>query len=321
MAQENSDFEGQVQDLQEHLKNDYFSFGLLLQGQANFQPERLSGNNGFSAPKARFKMSGEFSGKFGYKLQASMLGNPAVVDANVYFKPVSQVSFKAGLFKSPFTHEYLTGAGSVLFAGRSTVVNQLGTKRQVGIQLDAYTSNKTFRFTGGVFNGNHYSGNSNDDGKFQYIGRIESYLGNGDDNQIKIGANVAYEEKDTRGSGNLTTNYIGKQTLFGTYVSVTQNSILLDGEFIYGWRNPEIGANSNPYGYYVTAGYNVTSNSRLLVRWDSFEDDNLAQDAEQILVGFNHMPNSFTKLKLTYALPTDQDIEYSNFFAILQVGF
>ena len=323
-AQNNTTVENQQQNLQEHLKNDYFSFGMLLQGQADFQPERVSGNNGFSASKARFKMSGEFDSKFGYKLQASMLDAPSVVDANIYYKPVSQVSVKAGLFKSPFTHEYLTGAGSVLFAGRSTVVNQLGTKRQLGVQLDTYTSGKTFRFTGGIFNGNHFSGNTNDDSHFQYIGRVESYLGN-DDNQIKIGANIAYEEKDVPGTGNLTNTYVGDQTLLGAYVSTTQNKLLLDGEFIYGWRNNNNYLDSNPYGYYLTAGYDITGDSRFLVRWDTFEADNvnptLAQDTEQVLLGFNHKPNSFTKLKLTYAIPTNSDIKYSHFFAILQVGF
>lgn len=96
------------------------------------------------------------------------------------YRPSSQVELKVGLFKSPFTHEYLTGAGSILFPGRATAVNQLGTKRQLGFQADIYTSEKTLRFTGGIFNGNGYNGNSNDDNKFLYIGRVESYFGNSD---------------------------------------------------------------------------------------------------------------------------------------------
>ncbi|PAU94987.1 hypothetical protein CK503_05865 [Aliifodinibius salipaludis] len=318
-AQESAKFEQQVKNLQEHLKNDYFSFGILLQGQADFQPERNAGN-GFHASKARFKMGGTFDGKFGYKLQATMLKSPSVLDANAYYRPSSQVELKAGLFKSPFSHEYLTGAGSVLFARRSTAVNQLGTKRQLGLQLDTYTSEKTFRFTGGIFNGNGYNGNSNDDNKFLYVGRVESYFGDGD-NQTKLGVSVANETKDTPGSGNLSTGYIGQQTLLTTYASTTQGKLLLDGEFINAWRNPDVGADSNPYGYYVTAGYLVTDNSRLLARWDAFEGDNLAQDSEHILVGFNHSPNKFTKLKLTYSFPTDDSFDKSNFFAILQVGF
>ncbi len=318
-AQESVNFEQQVENLQEHLKNDYFSFGILLQGQADFQLERNAGN-GFHASKGRFKMGGTFNGKFGYKLQATMLKSPSVLDANAYYRPSSKVIVKAGLFKSPFSHEYLTGAGSVLFAGRSTVVNRLGLKRQLGLQIDTYTSGKTFRFTGGVFNGNGYNGNSNDDNKFLYIGRVESYFGDGA-SQTKLGVSLANETKDTPGSGNLSTGYVGHQTLLTTYASTTQGKLLLDGEFINAWRNPELGADSNPYGYYVTAGYFVTENSRLLARWDAFEGDNLAQDTEQILVGFNHSPNKFTKLKFTYSFPTNDGFDQSNFFAILQVGF
>ncbi|GAA5522488.1 OprO/OprP family phosphate-selective porin [Aliifodinibius salicampi] len=319
-AQEHKSQDGQLKQLQENLKNDYFSFGLLVQGLADFQPERMAGYNGFKASKGRFKISGIFDNQFGYNLQATMLKSPSILDANVYYKPTVNFSIKGGIFKSPFTHEYLTGAGSILFASRSTVVNQLGTKRQVGFQIDTYTSEKTFRFTGGIFNGNNYSGNSNDDNKFLYVGRIESYLGD-DSNQTKLGVSIAHETKDAPGAGNLSTGYIGKQTLLTTYASLTQNKLLLDGEFIHGWRNPDVGPDSNPYGYYFTAGYLVTDSSRLLIRWDAFEGDNLTQDTEQILVGFNHTPNSFTKLKLNYVLPTNDSIEYSNFLAILQVGF
>jgi phosphate-selective porin len=312
-AQESADFEQQVETLQDHLKNDYFSFGLLLQSQADFQPERVSGHNGFSSSLARFKIGGTFNNKFGYKLQASMLKAPSVVDANVYYKPSAQVELKAGLFKSPFTHEYATGAGSVLFANRATAVNELGIKRQLGLQLDTYTSENIFRFTAGVFNGNGYS-TGNDDNNFLYMGRVESYLGSGS-SQTKLGVGLAHESK------NVQADFVGQQTHLTTYASTTQGKLLLDGEFIHGWSNPDVGADSNPYGYYVTAGYFVTNSSRLLLRWDAFEGDNLAQDSEHILVGFNHSPNQFTKLKLTYSLPTDDSIDYSHFFASLQVGF
>ncbi len=319
LAQHKTNLEDQAKNLQNNLKNDYFSFGLLLQGKADFQPKRDYGHNGFKASKARFKISGEFDHKFGYKLQATMLKSPSVLDANVYFKPYSNVQLKAGVFKSPFSHEYATGAGSILFASRSTVVNQLGTKRQVGVQLDTYTSKKTFRFTGGIFNGSNFHSNKNSDDKFLYIGRVESYLANDHHNKVKLGTSIAHEAKDVAGHGNLSSDYVGKQTSVTAYTSIKKNKLLLDGEFIQGWRNPVVGPDSNPYGYYVTAGYYVTSSSQLLVRWDAFEGDDLTQDTEQVFVGFNHKPNSFTKLKLTYVLPTDHSIEYSNFFAVLQL--
>lgn len=320
-GQNSSTVNEQAQQIKKNFKNDYFSFGILLQGLADFKPERISDNNGFSASKGRFKISGIFDGKFGYKLQATMLKSPSVLDANVYFKPIKNLSFKAGLFKSPFTNEYLTGAGSILFVNRSTVVNQLGTKRQLGLQIDGYTPSRSIRFTAGIFNGNGFGGNNNDDKFLQYIGRIEGFLRDGADHKVKIGANIAYEEKNVPGSGNLANNFVGKQTLLGGYVSISQNNLLLDGEFIYGWRFPNVGQNSNPYGYYLTAGYYAAPKSKVLVRWDSFAGDNLTGDSKNLIAGFNYAPNKFTKIKLNYVLPTDSDIKYSNFLAVFQVGF
>ncbi|MCW9705400.1 porin [Fodinibius salsisoli] len=321
-AQDQSKFNKQADKLQQHLKNDFFSLSFLVQGLADFRPERVAGHNGFNINYGRFKLSGIFDNKFGYNLQATMLKSPSVIDANIYFKPISNLSIKTGLFKSPFTHEYLTGASSILFIDRSVVVNQLGTKRQLGIQVDTYTSNQRFRFTGGVFNGNNYGGNNNADGHFQYIGRAEAYLGQNSTSTAKVGVSISHEQKDTPAtSGNLQSTFQGKQTLIGSYFSINQNKLLLDGEIIYGWMESPNDQEYNPYGYYFTAGYDVTPVSQLLLRWDSFSGESLTGDMDSIVAGFNYVPNKFTKLKLNYILPTDRAAEYSNFLAAIQIGF
>lgn len=316
--QQNSEF----QQLQENLKNDYFSFSLLVQGLADFQPERTTGHNGFQASKGRFKISGIFDGRFGYNLQATMLQSPSILDANVYYKPTANFSIKGGLFKSPFTHEYLTGASSILFVNRSTVVNQLGTKRQVGVQIDGFSPGGLFRFTAGAFNGNNYGNNSNDDNHLQYIGRLEGYLNSNSENSAKVGISVAVEQKDTPSpSGNISSTFGGDQKLMTSYFSISQGKILLDGEFIYSWLESPADQDYNPYGYYATFGYYIAPKSRLLLRWDSFTGDNLAGDSETLVAGFNYSPSSFAKVKLNYVLPTDQSVEYSNFLVAMQISF
>lgn len=320
-AQEDKSQDGQLKQLQENLKNDYFSFSLLVQGMADFRPERTAGYNGFKASKGRFKISGIFDNQFGYNLQATMLKSPSILDANVYYKPTTNFSIKGGVFKSPFTHEYLTGAGSILFINRSTVVNQLGTKRQVGLQIDTFIPNKFLRFTAGIFNGNNYGNNKNDDSHFQYVGRIETLLSDRSNGKAIMGISIAHEQKDVPGtSGNIPTTFLGEQTLLESYFHITQGKVLLDGEFIYSWLESPAEENFNPYGYYATVGYEIAPKSRLLLRWDSFTGETMATDSESILLGFNYKPNKFAKLKLNYILPTDQDIEYSNFLLAMQIS-
>lgn len=251
-----------------------------------------------------------------------MLKNPSVLDANVYYKPSDNLSITGGLFKSPFTYEYNTGAGSILFVNRSAAVSQLGTKRQVGIQLNGFTSNEIFHYTAAIFNGNNYGSNINDDDYFQYIGRVETSLDNDGTDHAKVGVSVAVEKKEVPStSGNIQATFEGNQKLMTSYFSIFQGKILLDGEFLYSWLESPADQHYHPYGYYATVGYQVTPKGKLLFRWDSFTGDNLAEGSESLITGFNYSPSPFARVKLNYILPTEQSVEHSQILAAMQISF
>ena len=313
-GEENSD----LKQLQHQFKKEYLSFGVLVQSIWDYQPKRLSGNNGFSVSKARFKVAGELDQRFGYKLQASITGSPSVVDANLYYKLNSQTTATAGFYKSPFSYEYLTGAASINFVNRSTVVNQLAPKRQVGLQINGSTLSGFLNYTAGIFNGNHF--NQNNDDKFLYVGRLEANLTK--DNSFLLGLNASYEQKNrTATSGNIQSTFRGEQTLLGSYLTISQKGWMFTGEFIYSWLESNTKTEYNPYGYYASAGYFVTPNTQLLVRWDNFTGDQLAIDSESIIAGINIRPSNFSKIKINYIIPTEQPINNSQILAGVQIGF
>lgn len=138
--------ESDIESFRDQFKNDYFSVGSLLQTTGEYQPERRSGNdyNGFSVNIARFQIYGEVDG-LGYQLQANLIRNPAIIDANIYYNLTSEVAGKAGLFKSPFSGEFLRSAAALDFVTRSTAVNQLAPNRQIGLQLGGSLSQNRFR--------------------------------------------------------------------------------------------------------------------------------------------------------------------------------
>jgi len=318
-AQQNSDADKQAKKLERNLKNDYFSFGLMVQGMVDYQPKRVSGNNGFTVSKGRFKISGIFNDTFGYKLQATILKSPSLIDANVYYKPTSHLTVKLGRFKSPFSYEYDTGAGSIPFVKRSTVVNQLDPKRQLGVQFQVYTPNRFLRLMGGFFNGDNNGGLKNADNDLQYIGRLEANLSkSGNKKSAKLGINFSYEEKDWLSQAG---GIQAKRTLFGSYLIFAQNEFSFNGEFIYSWLNPVMGQNQNPYGYYANIGYSASKQSQFLLRWDSFTGDNLFTDTNSLIAGYNYSPTEFAKLKLNYVLPTEQAVGYSNFLVAFQISY
>jgi len=315
-----SDYE----QFQQQLKNDYFSVGSLLQSTVDYQPERRSGENGFSIANARFKVYGTFDETFGYQLQANFLSTPSVLDANLYYNFNPNFSLKAGLFKSPFSYEYLTGAANIDFVNRSSAVNQLAPKRQIGFQLSGSTGDGHFRYKAGMFNGEGFGPNENADDNFLYVGRVETHFDTeSQEHNIIWGVNAAYQQKDlSLSSGNLISRFRGDQTLLGTDLRYTNNELMLSGELLYSWLDSEIAGTFNPFGYHVTAGYYLNPKTQVLLRWDQFDNDNLvlAGDTQSLIAGLNYFPTSFSEIQLNYILPTDEAVKYSQLLLNLQIN-
>lgn len=318
-AQQNgsSDFEA----LQEELKKDYFSVGALLQTVAEYQQERIDGNNGFSVGNARFQVYGELDDTFGYQLQASMLNSPVILDANLYYKLTPNFTAKAGLFKSPFSAEFLTGAAATDFVNRSTVVGQLAPNRQIGFQLGGALAEGNFRYSAGMFNGNGSRFNENIDDQFLYVARMESHLNIGDhaESQLIVGLNAAYEDKRGTLPNNIRSQFQGEQVLAGADARLTLGDLMLSGEVIYS-RLSNTSREANPFGYHATAGYFVTPKTQLLLRWDWFDADNLGTNSETAIAGINFFSTSYSEIQLNYVVPTNQDIEFSKLLLKLQLN-
>lgn len=317
---------GDYEDFKDRFKSEYFSVGVLLQTVGDYQYRPAgTGNNGYSIGNARVQVYGEIDQSFGYQLQANFVKNPAVLDANIYYHITPEVSIQAGLFKSPFSGEFLMGAAALDFVNRSTVVNQLAPNRQIGFQLGGDVSDGRLRYRAGIFNGNGFDINSNNDGNFIYTGRMESHIDTDGEpeNKVVVGVNVSYEQKDqVASSGNLRSTFEGEQILLGSDIRLTHNDLMLSSEFIYSSMQSDFGAEANPYGYHATAGYFALPKTQLLVRWDNFENDNIttASASEMMVTGLNYYPTPFSKIQLNYLLPTTWEVEFSQILLNLQIS-
>lgn len=315
-----TDFE----DFQEHFKKEYFTVGGLLQTIGDYQFERTAGENGFSVGNARLQVKGVFDGKFGYQLQTNFINSPSVLDANVYYKLSPYFSIKTGLFKAPFSYEYLTGAAAIDFVNRSSVVNQLAPKRQVGVQFYGSLDEGRFKYSGGVFNGNGFGPNENADDNFLYSARLEANSGVEDHTKdgFMLGLNTSYEQSDVVGSGaGLLSQTEGEQFLLGADTRIIYDKMMLAGEFIYSTINDNSGSQSNPFGYYVTGGYYVTPKTQLLARWDQVDGDLIGSDSESIVGGVNVFPTEFSEIQLNYSYPIKEGTDFSQILLKLQLAF
>lgn len=290
-------------ELQRLFKTKPLSIGALLQVVGDFQTDRTApGFNGFNIANFRLNLRGELDGGFSYFLQTSFTQSPAILDAKMGWQVTPGLTLDGGLFKTPFSKEFLTGAASIDFVNRAQVVSALRAGRQIGVQLRGADNSKTFTYAAGVFNGNGARANGNDDNGFMYVGRLAVFPSLEGNTHLEVGANAAYS-KD-RSVQVLGSGFSGKRTLLGGDFRFTSGKLLLASEVIWTELTPTGGTAANPFGYHATAGYYVADNVQLLARWDSFRPDAILGDSDLLIAGFNLWPTGATELQANIIFPT-----------------
>ncbi len=294
--------------LVETFKKPYLSVGFLVQTVADFQIERsFAGSNGFSIANARLSVGGELDNGFGYFLQANFVRSPAILDAQLSYRPTKAVRLSVGQFKVPFSYELLTNAAGIDFVNRSQVVSTFAPNRQLGAQV-AVGAGGPLGLSAGVFNGNAFQTNGNDGNDLLYAVRFTATPVRpraGHTTRLLVGMNAAVSQDDAVAIPGVTAAFNGKRTLLGTDARLAGGPLLLAGELLYARLDPSIGPVREPWGFHATAGYKFTAKTQALVRWDRLDLDPIAA-RNLVIFGFNVWPTQVAAIKVNYLFDTDQ---------------
>ena len=317
------DQEPLFEEMKKLLHHKSFTVRALLQTVADFQRHRsFSGNNGFSIATTRLSLSGDLDKKFSYFFQFDFTKSPAVLDAKLSYQFSTAFGIDAGLFKTPFSREYLTYAANIDFINRSQVVSILAPKRQIGFQFSGSFAKQLVRYNFGAFNGNGLDGNNNDNDKFLYVGRLSVFPKILQSDYFEIGVNYAESQDERISFGNdFINNFNGKRALIGADFRLILNKFLVSGEFISAKLEPRNQNEITPKGYQATVGYFVNKKSQLLVRWDSFDADGGQPKSEWLILGYNFFPTQITELQVNYVMPVDETSDYNQLLINLQLSF
>ncbi len=288
--------------LKEALQKKYASLSILVRNVADFQIERSApGNNGFSIENFRIKLSGDLDDNFGYSLETKMLNSPAILDADLYYKFSPQFKLDFGLFKLPFSREYLVSEGDIDFVFRSRAVEALNIGKQVGVMLSGGTGNNVLTYAGGIFNGNK-GGVKNDNNKFLYVGRIVIQpTGTEKTTVLKIGLNAA--QSIDKSVVIMDSVFAGNRLLLGGDLNLILNNFQIYAEIISARLRPVSGSVMRPWGYEVTAGYSPAKNMQVLARWDVFNEEGGLPGDDLAILGFNIVPAELFKFQFNYEIP------------------
>jgi hypothetical protein len=156
----------------------------------------------------------------------------------------------------------------------------------------------------GAFNGNApASGNDNSD--LVYVARLAFWpLGDSAtapaNRRFEIGINAARSHDRAAPIGDLVPSFSGDRTVGGADARWRHGRMLLAGEAILADLDSRGGARYQPGGWHATAGWQVSSRSQVLARWDAFRPDGLRPDSDRLLLGWNRWPTRATEIQVNW---------------------
>jgi phosphate-selective porin len=170
--------------------------------------------------RARLAAAGSVNGGVSWRIQGEFrTGNVGTGKASVSLQDAyvrwthQDLGIQAGQFKTPFTREFITSLSEVETADRSTVVDSLAPKRDIGLMAD-YSAGGRATVMAGLFNGNGQNVTSNSDTTLLGVARVSVRI----IPFLAIGVNAA--------------SYFGDSTRYGGDVNLEAPWVIARGEWI-----------------------------------------------------------------------------------------
>ena len=239
--------------------------------------------------RARLAASGSAAGAITWRVQGEFrTGNVGTGRASVSLQDAyvrwakNGIGVQLGQFKTPFTREFITSLTEVETADRSTVVDSLAPKRDIGAMVD-YALGGRATVSVGVFNGEGQNVTANADSSALGIARVAvrpvPYLA--------VGTNVA--------------RYFRDSTRYGVDASLESPWVILRAEYVGQHRDQ---GTRDDKGWYALAAAPVRPWLQPVLKYERFNRPSVALDAQRNrawTAGVNLFPwGKATRITLEY---------------------
>ena len=265
----------------------------------------------------RLRLTGDLDGGFNYAFQTNFVGTPSILDARLGWDASDEFGIWAGRFKTPFSRELLTYAGSIDLVNRSRVVDALAPGRQMGIQLHGQAGPGTSWSLGGFTGPDNSPANESIIGvaRFEVSPQLDQ-----DDVDLSFAASAAIGRDGAIAGGTIGQGFQGDGTIFGIDGRMTSGRLLVAGEAIIGDFDPVAAASMDAAGLYLTAGWMTAATQQVLVRWDRYRGIGASSD-DAIVFGFNAWPTTASEIQINWIAPIAGSTMPHKILVNFQLGF
>ncbi len=288
--------------------------------------------DGFRARSARLRLGGQAQ-EVSYVVQtdfaSSSSNSPSsLLDAFLQVPLADRLRLRGGLFKTPYSAEFLAPRPRIRFAERARVVNALAPNRQAGVQLSGdltpAASDAQVTATLGAFNGTRGL-STNDNDNLLYLARLSGSLPAGS-GTLDLGASGGYSIDDGVTIPNTipdaTESFSGTRALFQADAAYETERWLLSGELHAADLDPDgVEGTRSPLGYQATAGVDVADGHQVLARMEGYDPDTPdSSPDDQLVLGYNYDASSVFRVVVNYQASTE-DLAEGFVTGRLQVAF
>lgn len=253
---------------------------------------------------ARVRLSGELDGGVAYLFQSNF---GSLLDLRLSWSASPGFTVDGGLYKTPFSGEFLIPAGSTELVSRARIVNALRPGRQVGVQVRGRVADGRLEYRAGAFNGPGGPG-GNDDEHFVYGVRLayERPIGGEAGGVVTVGVSGSTSDEPARVSGAAADalRFTGADRLLGVDIRVSRGRWLGTAEWIGADPDDDAPGEPEPVGWQTTVGFLPNRNGQALLRWDAIRPgiDGIG-DSDLMVLGYNHAPTGATRLQANVEVP------------------
>jgi Phosphate-selective porin O and P len=235
-----------------------------IQGRETYQ--KAVGLTG-TINRARLAAAGAVLGDVAWRIQGEFrTGNVGTGRASVSLQDAyvrwtrNSLGVQLGQFKTPFTREFVTSLSEIETADRSTVVDSLAPKRDIGIMAD-YAIGGRATISAGIFNGEGQNITANGDSSALCVARVTfrpvPYL--------VLGVNAA--------------RYFADSTRYGVDAGFESPWIILRGEYV-GQHRDVLDADDDK-GWYALAAAPLSPWLQPVFKYEWFDRPGVAPDVQK----------------------------------------
>ena len=286
--------------LNERLKSEAFSLGILIQAQGAYSFENTDFNGGpaWDLGSTRIDFRGTVDRNFKYRVRVYFLSQQQNIDARVGYRFSDSFEVIAGAFKPYLSRDLDPSPANLDMVRRARLVGAMMNTLEIGFSALGNIGN--FKYRLGMYNGRGAADIAEqNDNRFFHTSRLAYGLEPADGHKLELGVNGAINRSLDEPVGNTGLTSVSDRLLYGGYLEYDSDLFFGTAEYLQSdFDAIEFdGQQESITGFYTTLGVKLDPRNEMLVRWDHLSLDLKEDESDRILVGWNYYPTSLVSFR------------------------